>query len=183
MSDANLLKTLNHRIQPQRTTPPPSPQVSTRHERDHILNLADAVSRFIAAEPEKSFAKRIIVVFTPRTTLTTSGDLPAPAAIANAVTAGAEFAKISPGTSTSAATLIHAGVMITMPILERIMQPLIRASEARGEARGRDEATAELEEQFMQWKQDQVRRGVIFVEDEPPNAVGSTDEDSTAERR
>ena len=151
-----------------------------------MLNLADSLSAFIAAEPSDSIAKRIAVVSTPRATLTAacalaylhfvaSNQLPAPAVITTAVTATSTFAKISPVTGASAAILIHGGISITMPILERIMQPLIKASEARGEARGRAQGEARgraqgreaASEEFERWKQDQLNQGAVFIDTEP----------------
>ena len=154
-----------------------------------MLNLSDSISAFIAAEPNDSIAKRITVVFTPRATLTTacalaylhfatSDQLPAPEALTAAVTTASAFAKITPTAGASAAILIHGGVSITMPILERIMQPLIKASEARGRAEGRAEGEARAREaaakEFEQWKQDQISRGVVFID------ANNTDDDTPA---
>ena len=48
-----------------------------------------------------------------------------------------------------------------MTLLERLMKPLIEASEARGEARA--------EQRFQEWKERQVARGAVFFpDDEPP---------------
>ena len=144
-----------------------------------MLNLADSISAFIAAEPSDSIAKHIAVVSTPRATLTAacalaylhfvaSNQLPAPAVITTAVTAASTFAKISPVTGASAAILIRRrGISITMPILERIMQPLIKASEARGEARGRAQGREAASEEFERWKQDQLNQGAVFIDTKP----------------
>ena len=153
-------------------------------------NLSDSLSAFIAAEPSDSIAKRIAVVFTPRATLTAacslaylhfaaSDQLPAPSVLTAAVTTESAFAKISPTAGASAAILIHGGISIAMPILERIMQPLIKASEARGKAEGLAEGRAQGEahgearareaaaKEFEQWKRDQISKGVVFIETEP----------------
>ena len=89
----------------------------------------------------------------------TSDQLPAPSILTAAVTTASAFAKISSTTSANAAILIHRGISIAMPILERIMQPLIKASEARA----REAAAAE----FAKWKRDQISKGVVFIETEP----------------
>ena len=54
-----------------------------------------------------------------------------------------------------------------MPILQRIMQPFIKASEARGEARGEARAREAAAKEFEQWKRDQISKGVVFIETEP----------------
>ena len=52
-----------------------------------------------------------------------------------------------------------------MPILEGIMQPLIKASEARGRAAEREAAA----EEFQRWKQQQISKGVVFVDTKDGN--------------
>ena len=56
-----------------------------------------------------------------------------------------------------------------MPILEGIMQPLIKASEARGEARGRAAEREAAAEEFQRWKQQQISKGVVFVDTKDGN--------------
>ena len=67
-----------------------------------------------------------------------------------------------------------------MPILERIMQPLIRASEARGRAEGEAHGEARAREaaaaEFAKWKRDQISKGVVFIETEPDDQEPSKPE-------
>ena len=70
-----------------------------------------------------------------------------------------------PGNHIQRIHLLHPQNVIAMPILERIMQPLIKASEARGRAEGREAAAKE----FEQWKQDQISKGAVFIDTKDAN--------------
>ena len=62
--------------------------------------------------------------------------------------------------------LIYAVETGTMTLMERLMKPLLQASEARGEARGEAQGEARAQERFEAWKRDQLERGASFVENE-----------------
>ena len=153
-----------------------------------MLNITDALSRFIQAQPEQSLAKRLAAVFAPRVLLTTAvtatylgmasrDSLPAPALLLEVVRQAQAFATISPPDIAQPAILLYGGITLAMTILERLMQPLITASERRGRQQGRQEGHEEAAKLFQQWKAQQLAHGVTFVEpDKPEEPTDTTDE-------
>ena len=138
------------------------------------MRIQDAVSAFIAAEPEKSLPKRVVAVTVPGTTIgmtailaltaiTAAGHGPLPQNLAETLLEQAgDYANVDIQTAIYAGIGLYVLEKIMMWIMEKLMKPLIASGEARGEAR----AEARAREKFEAWKEHQRRRGVVFYDDE-----------------
>ena len=140
-----------------------------------------ALSAFITADPEESLTKKTATILLPRATigttaflaltaLTAAGHGPLPQQLAEALaTHASDYARVNIQAAVHAGIFLYAGVTIVMSIMERLLKPLIAAGEARGEtrgeARGKERGKAEAQADFEAWKQDQLKRGAIFVEE------------------
>ena len=101
--------------------------------------------------------------------LLTAGDAPPISVIANAVEHAAKITHINPAIAASVALLTYGGGRTIMSILELLMKPIIASSEARGETRGEERATANSNQRWRAWltRRDDARdQGLPF--DEPP---------------
>lgn len=141
-----------------------------------------ALSAFITADPEESLAKKTATILLPRATigatallaltaLTAAGHGPLPQQLAETLaTHASDYARVNIQAAVHAGIFLYAGETIVMSIMERLLKPLIAAGEARGESRGKARGKAEAQANFEAWKQDQIKRGAIFVENDEEEA-------------
>ena len=144
------------------------------------MNINDHIAEFIKAEPSDSTSKRIFAILLPRATLASAmtlatahllsaGHAPPIAIIASAIEHAAKITHINPAVAASIALLTYGGERTIMSILELLMKPIIASSEARGESRGEERATASSNQRWRAWltRRDAARdQGLPF--DEPP---------------
>ena len=151
-----------------------------------MFNFRDTFSQFLGASLETSATKRI-ARRSLKAALTTAwagallhlyqeGLLPFATDPSPLVGRALEGARIDAVVLASTAILIYGTGGTAMTLLERLMKPLIEASEARGEARGQALGEARAEQRFQEWKERQVALGAVFFpDDDPPSPADLRD--------
>ena len=121
------------------------------------MKVAENLSSFLAAEPENSIAKRVLVKFLPGGTLAAMAafalasmavewDVPVMQAAVPWILKATEYTGVNPIDGLITSNILYLGERTAMSIIEIMLKPLLEAQlkkgEAIGEERGRSEGEA-----------------------------------------